>query len=861
MKHFRLLFMTLFLCLGTAVSWAIGDDGYYHYRVIFERGAVQGGYTIRNTGVIKSKADAYELISTNAIGNATTCSSYIQARTVTGNNASFYVDTNDTEMGFDGVIYINYKYKNTVTPQSWNDGNFTYSNIYTMTENRAGTIVSKIYLGDDKVAVSLKLSSKEITEDATYYRYRYYDYYYGWVYCDLNGTALINQENGNAAANRYPLADDLTTRLNGSVTVINDQSEDEFADKITYTYKSTGDWVEYNTLTDGTKFYRKAFYYSKKHKVGVSEVQNVTIPAKYGTKDVVAIQKWGFCYGVQHTSYMPDCLNKNQQTNNDYLGPDPQKDYFADKTGTIPMTNDHSNQYLKTVTFENPSNLKSIGDYAFMSCTALESVNLPNTLKYIGQGVFEQDESLNNITFQTTTFTRGEGDDAKTIQGIDVPNIRNYTFWMCTAIQSLNLPDGIVFIEGQSSGAAMQYMTSLRNLRLPNTLERVGPHFLCSAQSLETVTIPVSVTYLDGACFHGCESLRKVYILGPAATLKDEDPTNTSGSAATTFSSNGTCCADPVHDCTFFTTAGNLEGYQKDPVWSRIDNDSIWDVKTKYDSDLGKYIIDDANSKFGNALVAMGENRIIPDYWVSALFPHTIADCEAEFGEGTLVAEMEKCTHYTTEVIKIGDEDKTFRVYHLYFKLLPTKEIPRNTPVLIKAGVRQTTPYEFYTADDQKESWFETESTIDFGYDINYKQSVVEAKDKAKIYMIGRYLGHKLENGSFYFSYRNKKENADGSVTPGQANFYVVTDQDHAPFVNGCRCWWVVEQNNMRSTQVSAKPASQRFFDDETTGIDNIETKVVIDAIYDLNGHKLNVKPEELPQGMFIINGKKVINK
>ena len=65
----------------------------------------------------------------------------------------------------------------------------------------------------------------------------------------------------------------------------------------------------------------------------------------------------------------------------------------------------------------------------------------------------------------------------------------------------------------------------------------------------------------------------------------------------------------------------------------------------------------------------------------------------------------------------------------------------------------------------------------------------------------------------------------------------------------------------MRSTQVSAKPASQRFFDDETTGIDNIETKVVIDAIYDLNGHKLNVKPEELPQGMFIINGKKVINK
>ena len=754
MKKAKLFMMLALLVMG--VSNAFG----YSYRVIFEDGVINGGYTVSNSTYVTSSNDAYVLNCSRLLAQdegyvrvnnewiyAYKASDYISPRTVTGNTAGIYVDTSNgaKEMGFDGVIYITYN--STVAVQTWSDDNFTYSNVYTRTDgNVAGNntkVTSKIYLGTDQVAISLK-----------------------------------------------------NTRL-----------------------------------------------------------ENAVIPLLYDGKRVVAIQKWGFCYAGEQTEYLPDCYNKNQDTNNSNYNKD--TDYFSNKTGTVSLTNDHKNDYLKTVTFERntngTSNLRSIGDYAFMSCTQLESVEIPSSVKYLGQGVFESDRHLTNVTFQTKNITLG----GQTFRGVDIYTIRNYTFWMCTALQTLSLPDGIVFIEGSTSGAAMQYMTGLINLRLPNTLERVGPHFLCSAQSLKTLTVPVSVTYLDGACFHGCESLKTVYILGPAATLKNVNPT---GDGATTFSANGTCCADPVNDCHFYTTSENLQGYKDDPVWSKINNNGEWYVKTHREQVVTGYdwfgnpiygwkvVIDQENSKFGNWLEAMAESRVMPDYWVTALFPKGVASKTEAFGEGTLVAQMSECTGFSTETI----DGKQYRVYHLKFSLVDGDAIDANKPLLIKAGVKKEEPYPFYTTDDQKTTWFTQNASVDFGYAQN--QAVVTASDGANIYMIGRYLGHLLEPDNFYFMHY--ENNGSHSYS-----FKRVPNQENAATIGGCRCWWVVEQNNMKSSNVMAKSASPRFFDGETNGIDELPTRVVIDGIYDLNGRKLDVKPEELPQGLYIMNGKKVLKK
>ena len=737
MKKIKLFMMLALLVMG------VGNVFGYSYRVIFEDGVINGGYTVKANSGVTTGNDAYVLESSEQI-DADNYSSYITLRQVDYNDVGIVVDntTAGTQMGFDGVIYITYNKKNNIQEQTWSDDNFTYSNVYTRTDGATGwdqngqtwfpTVTSKIYLGDKQVAISLK--NKRLV--------------------------------------------------------------------------------------------------------------NAVIPLTYNNKRVVAIQKWGFCFTGDDVVSVESCQYAG--TNNYYNGSNEYYSAYGHRNAA--HTNNHRNDYLKTVTFQmntnGTSNLKSIGDYAFMSCKVLESVEIPSSVKFMGQALFSQDTKLASVTFQTKNVTRGE----KTFRGTEITTIRNFTFWMCTALKTLNLPDGIVFIEGQTAGAAMQYMTGLINLRLPNTLERVGPHFLCCAQALKTLTVPVSVTYLDGACFHGCESLETVYILGPAGTLKAED--NAAGGNATTFGPNPTYCAEPVHDCTFYTTAGNLAGYQdENSVWSRIDNHQEWYIQTTGGTWYSDGNIDPNKSKFGNQLVAMAESRVIPDYWVTALFPKGVASKKAAFGDGTLVAQMSECTGFSTEEI----DGKQYRVYHLKFTLVEGDAIASNQPLLIKAGVKKEEPYVFYTDADQSKQWWLTGASIDYGYAGNPNETVVKASDGAKIYMMGRYIGHLLEPDNFYFMHY--ENNGSHSYS-----FKRVPNQQNAATIGGCRCWWVVEQNNMKSSNVMAS-ASRGFFEDETTGIDQLPTRVVIDGIYDLNGRKLDVKPEELPQGMYIMNGKKVVKK
>ena len=480
-----------------------------------------------------------------------------------------------------------------------------------------------------------------------------------------------------------------------------------------------------------------------------------------------------------------------------------------------------------------------------MSCLQLTDVDIPFSVRYLGQGLFEMDSALKNVNFQTGAITVDGVDYAN---GVQFNTIRNFTFWMCTAMETLVLPDGIIDIEGQQSGASLQYLTSLTTLTLPNTLKHIGPHFLCSCSSMRTLTIPVSVVYIDGASFHGCESLETVYILGPAATLMGEFAESGSDSSSSTFSANTTLCKEAVSDCTFYTTSDHLAGYQNDDVWSRIDNN-------------GEH--DHANGKFGNYLkVIPGEERLFPSNWVTALFPYGVEDfANAEkFGAGTKVAVMDdtKNPTYTQKVVN----GKELRVYNLEFKLLDATatDIPANTPVLIKAG-RNDYVHTFYTEKDQEEDYWKTNSTI-------AHSSSVTAKDGAVITMKGEYLSHMLQPYDFYFLYEGKTKNMvdgewDGTYTypSDPAKFYRVSAQANAPTVKPCRCYWSISVDGIKSASYGGAAKQSFFMFDETTGIDKVDAVQVNISIYDLNGRKLNVSENELPRGLYIVNGKKVLVK
>ena len=89
---------------------------------------------------------------------------------------------------------------------------------------------------------------------------------------------------------------------------------------------------------------------------------------------------------------------------------------------------------------------------------------------------------------------------------------------------------------------------------------------------------------------------------------------------------------------------------------------------------------------------------------------------------------------------------------------------------------------------------------------------------------------------------------------------------DGGAYVGPCRCWWTIKTDGIRSTTSEAMGVVRaKDILDRIGGVNadeqGSEIRFVVDGIYDMNGRRIPLKQEELPAGMFIINGKKVLVK
>jgi len=82
----------------------------------------------------------------------------------------------------------------------------------------------------------------------------------------------------------------------------------------------------------------------------------------------------------------------------------------------------YQNTSLNSVSI--PSGVTSIGNYAFYGCTNLASVTIPSTVTTIGIGAFANCTSLNNLSLQPDSTTS------------NITSIGNFTFYGCTSLES-----------------------------------------------------------------------------------------------------------------------------------------------------------------------------------------------------------------------------------------------------------------------------------------------------------------------------------------------------------------------------------------------------------------------------------------
>ncbi|MDR3170515.1 MAG: leucine-rich repeat domain-containing protein [Treponema sp.] len=137
-----------------------------------------------------------------------------------------------------------------------------------------------------------------------------------------------------------------------------------------------------------------------------------------------------------------------------------------------------NNTYIKGITL--PSTLTSIGDYAFVECSGLTSVDIPGSVTSIGVGAFGWCSSLTAFTVAASNTAYSSAQD-----GILYDKDKMT----------------IISVPGGKSGI-------LNNL--PNTLTSIGDEAFADCSGLTSVTIGAGVISIGKRAFYDCDELTTV---------------------------------------------------------------------------------------------------------------------------------------------------------------------------------------------------------------------------------------------------------------------------------------------------------------------------------------------------------------
>lgn len=151
-------------------------------------------------------------------------------------------------------------------------------------------------------------------------------------------------------------------------------------------------------------------------------------------------------------------------------------------------------ELAKLITVKCPKSVKQIYG-AFKNCNNLRSVVLPEQLEYIGgnwDGPFSNCVNLKNIIFN------------------GCKEIGNNTFNGCSAIQQINIPEGVTRIgEDAFSGCK-----SLESIIIPNGVETIEMSAFESCDNLRKISFPPSLKTIKMYAFRYCTSLDSISLPG-----------------------------------------------------------------------------------------------------------------------------------------------------------------------------------------------------------------------------------------------------------------------------------------------------------------------------------------------------------
>ncbi len=197
---------------------------------------------------------------------------------------------------------------------------------------------------------------------------------------------------------------------------------------------------------------------------------------------------------------------------------------------------------LKSITVGN--GVRSIGNAAFSNCSGCMSVKLPASLLYIGDFVFQGCYSLIEVwNLSSIPITKGSTTNGYVgYYALDIYTSSNensklqvtdngYTYYEDGDIVYLMRYEGEekqVQLQNQYNGKkydiyhyAFHDLKTLESITLPDSVTSIGNYTFYNCKSLTSITLPSSVTSIGDGAFSGCSSLTSITLPSSVTSIGD----------------------------------------------------------------------------------------------------------------------------------------------------------------------------------------------------------------------------------------------------------------------------------------------------------------------------------------------------
>ena len=520
---------------------------------------------------------------------------------------------------------------------------------------------------------------------------------------------------------------------------------------------------------------------------------------------------------------------------------------FPRTTKEIPQAclNDGSCKIENVIIPDNAERSVDVGIQAFpqsLKTIKLGEVN-PNGNSKIEQQAFAGCTDLTSVDF-----------------GYGWKEIGTQAFYGCSALKDIVLPEGVEYIrDGAFSGAAIEA------IHLPNTLKLIEKNaFVC--EKLKTITIPASVEKIEAHAFQNNKALTDVYVLGTKTKAENQAFYE---QASASFSYTNPSGTTPLKR-EFYKKSGSdsplaMLHYPKDAKNDYLnehsrtlggttksmlaENGEIWPTVED-----GKYTTQDGDYAGWKNFALVGENKKddtwdddkrVDGKWYTMCLPFDMTAQQLKSAYGSKVEVVE---FSGVDVVTKSNRDK---IITLKFKQ-PVTETKAHHPYMIHPSLHKGTQTGVKTTIVGIKKQEEKKESLD-------AQKVVKTADGVTYTFIGNYDKNKhLQQYSYYYY-------SDDNESTYKNGFYKWIASNSGIWTPYTACVLMNKDNG-----ANAKPSVSYYLesiDGQTTAIDTLPVMPAVrdmqqGKVYTITGQLVQqgiINLKALPQGVYIVNGKKYI--